>query len=263
MQNKNTFFRVDVEIPEQYRHSTTHMSELDDGLDLVLYAMQASNNDIYKIVKEDGSKVVLLFRANTRKRKGQLNKFCNCYLDNNITTHSKGILKEDMLVSLAKAKKSPDYELIFSIDDNASYDGDDIKLFKDYDAWFPWQKSVYKMLYEKNGLVKKPHPRKIISLIDYKGCTGKSTFFKYLYVQDKKIGSNNIGRITYGTAMQLRSAIIGLGKKKIYIIDLTRAKSKYDNQSDLLSVIEDCKSGIILSPMYGNPKELIMQSLIY
>lgn len=40
---------------------------------------------------------------------------------------------------------------------------------------------------------------------------------------------------------------------------MSRAKSKYDSQQDLLSVLEDCKSGFLLSPMYGQSKKLLME----
>lgn len=44
----------------------------------------------------------------------------------------------------------------------------------------------------------------------------------------------------------------------IYIIDLTRSKGKFDNEQDLLSVIEDLKSGFLTSPMYGRNSILMM-----
>lgn len=111
------------------------------------------------------------------------------------------------------------------------------------------------MVYKENGKLKEPDMRSIISIADFKGNSGKSSFFKYLYVKDRE----NVGRITYGSASQLRSASIAMGKKKLYIIDLARSKAKDDKQEDLLSVIEDIKSGTIISPMYGKNSELIME----
>ena len=75
-----------------------------------------------------------------------------------------------------------------------------------------------------------------------KGNSGKSSFFKWLYLQN----SDLIGRITFGSSSQLRSIITKLGPKKIYIIDL-------------LSAIEDLKTGFVINSMYGEGRTLIME----
>ena len=67
-----------------------------------------------------------------------------------------------------------------------------------------------------------------------------------------------VGRISYGTASQLKSSMVNMGTKRIYIIDLARSLGKNDSQSDLLSAIEDLKSGLIINPMFGNGKILEM-----
>ena len=90
--------------------------------------------------------------------------------------------------------------------------------------------------------------------VDLQGESGKLSFYKYLYISDKK----NIGRFDYGTASQLKSALLNKGEKKLYIIDLARSKGKAENQYDLLSVIECLKSGLIFSPIYGTGHELII-----
>jgi hypothetical protein len=68
-----------------------------------------------------------------------------------------------------------------------------------------------------------------------------------------------IGRISYGSASQLRSQAIRIGEKEIYIIDLTRTKGKNDREEDILSMCEDLKSGMVISPFYGRNGELIMK----
>jgi hypothetical protein len=135
------------------------------------------------------------------------------------------------------------------------YDGSDIQVFYDSRNWHSWQRKIYDMIYEKSGKLKKPDDRTIVVIVDFDGNSGKTSFFKYLYVNDPI----NIGRITYGTASQLRSAAINIGKKGLYIIDLARTKGINDKQEDLLSVIEDLKSGFVFSPMYGHSNELIME----
>ena len=57
----------------------------------------------------------------------------------------------------------------------------------------------------------------------------------------------------------LRSALINIGAKVCYIIDLPRSKSKFDNQIEIVSIIEDLKNGLIFSPMFGKNSKLIME----
>lgn len=67
-----------------------------------------------------------------------------------------------------------------------------------------------------------------------------------------------VGRITYGSPAQLRSSVINLGAKKLYIVDLPRARSEKDSSVDLLTVLEEIKSGCVTNPMYGKGNTLIM-----
>lgn len=52
--------------------------------------------------------------------------------------------------------------------------------------------------------------------------------------------------------------MIKIGRKKLYIIDLPRSKSRFDHQEDLLSVVEELKSGFVSNAMYGGGETLIM-----
>lgn len=92
------------------------------------------------------------------------------------------------------------------------------------------------------------HQKKIIALYDKEGNAGKSSFFKYLYYHH----SDQIGRVTYGTSSQLRSALVNIRPKRIYIIHLTRAKVKHKNELDLLNAIQDSKGGVIYNNRSGN-----------
>ena len=56
----------------------------------------------------------------------------------------------------------------------------------------------------------------------------------------------------YGSASQLRSSVVNLGKKDVYVVDLARSKSKDDRQEDL-------KSGLVTNVMYGSGKTLLME----
>ena len=106
-----------------------------------------------------------------------------------------------------------------------------------------------------NWKLKEADERKIINIVDKHGKSGKSQFFKYLYVKNEK----QIGRISYGSAAQLRSSLVNLGERKIYIIDLPRTKGKYDSHFELLSVIEELKSGCVINAMYGRGNSLIIE----
>lgn len=61
----------------------------------------------------------------------------------------------------------------------------------------------------------------------------------------KGIPEDDVGRISYGTAAQLRSVFLNIGIKKLYIFDLTRAKGTNDKIQDLMSALEDAKTGTI------------------
>lgn len=82
--------------------------------------------------------------------------------------------------------------------------------------------ATYKKFFFDSGVIKEADPRRITSILEIGGNTGKSSFFKYLcfkYPED-------IGRISYRTASQLRSSLINMEPKPIYIMDLTRVDSQ-------------------------------------
>lgn len=62
----------------------------------------------------------------------------------------------------------------------------------------------------------------------------------------------------YDTAAQLRTRSMNMGPKKIYRIDLARTKSKGDSELDILSTIEDLKSGVVIGAFYGRSDSLII-----
>ena len=90
-------------------------------------------------------------------------------------------------------------------------------------------------------MIREADDRRIVSIYCPFGKSGKSQFFKWMSVNRPK----DIGRIGYGTASQLKSSItnIGIGARPIWLIDLARAKTKDQSQTDLLSTIEDLKGG--------------------
>lgn len=261
-ENKNNYFVLDIQIEDPYLGEDHIESELNDGIDHVLYAMsvKADEKENYKALSFDKSRQIHIFRTDNRKRRGQLNKFCSRYLPNteflNYTT--KAIRADELPRYINKIEKNENFKLE-NLNENIAlekiYTGSDIEVFKDKKNWHKWQQDIYKKIYNKDGTLKKPDLREIISIVDFVGNTGKSSFFKYIYVNDRE----NIGRITYGTSNQLRSSIVNIGEKKLYIVDLARTKGSCDKQEDLLAAIEDIKTGAIFTAMYGKGKELIME----
>jgi hypothetical protein len=117
-----------------------------------------------------------------------------------------------------------------------------------------WHKDIYDSLFDEEDQLKRADDRKITYILDLVGKSGKSQFYKWLFNKYPTI----VGRLSYGTASQLKSSMVNMGAKKIYIIDLARSLGKNDSQSDLLSAIEDLKSGLVINPMFGNGKILEM-----
>lgn len=260
IENKNSYFYLKLKIPEEYKNSSEFEKKINYAVDDILYSMNSPTNDPnnYKITSKEKDKKIHIFRTNNRKRNGQLDKFCKRFIKDswNVEYESKGIRMDEIPNLINKAKRNEKFILEEEIiEDEQIYRGRDIKIFENKENWHRWQKEVFDMLFETKGKIKVPDDRKIISLIDFKGNSGKSSYWKYLYANNKK----NIGRLTYGTTSQLKSSIVNMGKKKIYIIDLARTLGTNDTQKDLLAVIEDLKSGLILSPMYGMAKELMIE----
>lgn len=254
MENKRSYFEFQVEIPLGI-HPDKIETVINSKVDLVLASMSATSN-VYKYKKKN--KIIYLFETNTRKRKGQLDKMAYHHLLSESKLidgfYSSPLLKREFIGRRSELDRGEKIIALSKPDIFDGYNGEDVKLFDDKNNWRPWQKELYEEIFTKTDQIKEPDPRRIISLIDKIGNTGKSSFFKYLYFKHPE----EIGRISYGTASQLRSSLINIGNKKIYIVDLTRSKSQYDKQEDLLSAIEDLKSGLVISSMYGAGKDLLM-----
>ena len=136
----------------------------------------------------------------------------------------------------------------------SQYEGEDIAVFKNRDNWHSWQKDLFNYIFDENEDFRPPSHREILFIFDRFGNTGKSSFIKWLRVTYEQ----EIGIITEANAQQLRSALITIGKKSLYIVDLPRTKSK-QGVNDVLNVLEQVKSGMIQTVMYGRPKEMIFE----
>lgn len=136
----------------------------------------------------------------------------------------------------------------------------DLALFDDKLQLYAWQCDIHEILFNsrdflKQRVITKPDDRTISVIVDEHGNSGKSKFVKYLcfnYEQD-------ICKLAFGTAQQLRSAVISAGRKKVYILDIPRTLGLSDNIYDIISVVEDIKNGFVCSSMYGKYEKLLME----
>ncbi len=251
-ENKNSFFLVTVDLPASSNFSY-QLDKIQNAMDLI-FTMMKVKNTWYKFLNKNNRELIYLFKSEDRKRKGQLEKYCHKILpDNEYQINS--LSKFDFERDLSRFQNNDNFKLSHQPLPFSEYSANDIKIFDDVNNWFPWQKEIYKQIFNKDGSFKEPHPRHIISIVDKAGNSGKSSFWKYWFFNYPE----DIGRMGYGSASQLRSAAVNLGQKKLYIVDLARSKSSNDKEEDLLSALEDIKSGFITNAMYGSGKTLIME----
>lgn len=99
--------------------------------------------------------------------------------------------------------------------------------------------------------------RKVIWVEDPVGGSGKSTFIKYLALNEKETGLR-VTKVPFDRPDRIRSSVVKLSKKKdvdIYMFDFTRTQGQDTSFNDLFEVIEEIKNGYIVDVMYGNYQE--------
>lgn len=147
-----------------------------------------------------------------------------------------------------------DNNLITIMQPQGSYSRKDIEQFDSANNWLTWQRDFYNFLFEPfegdtpDFRFKPSNDREILSIVDPIGRHGKSKFVKYLC----ESMSNDIAKISFGSAQQLRSSITKIGSRKIYLIDLPRTQGSDDSYTEIFSVFEDVKNGGVTSVLFGN-----------
>jgi len=135
------------------------------------------------------------------------------------------------------------------------YSGADIAILDDEENRFPWQTKLFNILFEVTpSKLREPNDRDIIWITDEEGNSGKSKFVKYCCYHNK-----SCSKISFGSAGQLRSAIIHAGSKECYFVDLPRTLGTDDHINSVISAIEDTLNGFVVSSYYGETKQLMMQ----
>jgi len=121
-----------------------------------------------------------------------------------------------------------------------------------FGKFYNWQKVVFHIA------MGKPDDRSIHWFYDTTGNRGKTQLTRMLLANHGK----EVGVIPcVGTSNQLVSAIINMGMRKTYILDIPRAKSGGDWEdriADLMLTIESIKNGLLVSAMYGKLNQLLM-----
>lgn len=152
-------------------------------------------------------------------------------------------------------KAVPDGEFILGDGSEIGYFGKDVVLLDKDDKRYSWQNTILNQIYDLNkDEFREPNDRTIIWIYDAKGCTGKSKFVKWMCVNR----AEEVAKIIFGTAGQLRSALISAGIRKCYFLDIPRTIGNDDSLESIISAVEDLKNGHLVSNFYGKYSQLIM-----
>lgn len=142
----------------------------------------------------------------------------------------------------------------YSVGLENSYKYEDIALLEDPQKRFPWQHIILSEFFTEAPYNLTPaDDRSIYWITDLQGCSGKSLFTKFLCARN-----DSIVKLSFATAAQLRASVVGLGARRMYIIDIPRTLGNEDSINDLLSAIEDLKNGFVVSSFYGTYGKLFM-----
>lgn len=145
-------------------------------------------------------------------------------------------------------------DTIHSASISEPYDFADIKFLEDREKRYPWQNKILDKLFtEVPYSFKVSDDRSIIWITDEQGNNGKSKLLKYICAHN-----DLCIKLSFGTANQLRAAVVNAGPRKVYIIDVPRTLGADDSMNDILSTIEDIKNGYVVSSFYGNYQKLVM-----
>lgn len=277
--NKNSYFRITFEFDIKNSHVSIEdeMTKLKEKIDIFLTKVSASE-DYFEIRElNNKNKLEILFRTANRKRLGVIKNTIVKTIDiKNTDKNSLRLVDEGKRIKLfgendSKPKllscvaytKSQFYERLDYLNQNdnryyiksdiSKYEGKDIELFENRNNYHPWQLKLENLLFEKNGEFKEPNEREIIFILDEEGCSGKSTYWKYLLVKNNR----ELGLLSEANASQIKAALYKMGKRKLYVVDLPRTKSKM-GVNDLINVLEQLKSGIVINNMYGQNDTLLI-----
>jgi len=107
-----------------------------------------------------------------------------------------------------------------------------------FDAPRLWQQKIMTMTETK------PDPRKILTIVDEKGGSGKTALTKYLAFHSNAIV------LGWGQVKDLLFIAATATTKRLFIFDLQRTHGKWDTQKEVFAAVESIKNGCICSTKY-------------
>jgi hypothetical protein len=251
-ENKKTFFSITLDTSKI--NNEFGIERTTNEMDLVLGVLNIKNNlSIFKAINKN--EMIFFFETDERKRRGLIIKQCEKCISDDITFSAKALTKQIFSLEVERYTQSKNFSQENNFDGFNDYEGNDLKIFEDQKNWYPWQVSLHDKLFEPDGSIRKADPRKIYSITDPVGNSGKSSWSKNLIYKN----FSEVGMIPSGSAAQLRSNIIKLGMKKVYVIDLARSRAKDDSIEDILQICETLKNGLVQQSLFGGSGMILME----
>lgn len=119
-----------------------------------------------------------------------------------------------------------------------------------------WQEQLLNVL--ESPLGETFRSRKVIWVQDPKGGSGKSTFLKYLSLNQEGL---KVKKLPLDKPDRLRMMVCKIVEREdvdAFSFDFTRTLGTETHIENLFQIVEEIKNGHIVSAMYGNPMEVVM-----
>ena len=231
-------------------------TSLEENMEKILKLLNLSNH-CQGLELESGVSRAYFFKTAERKRSSHIRKILDSSLPMHMIDNYQLVpdTREKSLESIKFFESNPKWAKFLYPLTLQDYDGEDLTIFEKKENWYEWKVQVYKMIYDESGEVRTPGDRSIVVTVDKEGNKGKSKFVKYLCYHDL----DRFSKISFGTYAQLRTALIGGGRKDVFILDFPRTRARDDSVNDILATIEDLKGGYITSNMYGKNNVLFQR----
>lgn len=261
--NKYKYWMVTLQIQETLQEDGTYKKYLPSEIEILSTFKEMCEDYVFQkeLTKEGKPHFQCALKLKIRKRMltilNELSDSFNYSNESGIQLdRMHGTWEQAMLYCSKKDSRAEESATYFSNNLLEPYKGSDIDFLNDVDRRYPWQDELFSLLYKDPPFIlQNPNDRDIIWITDEQGNTGKSKFVKYCYFHNKE----QTTKISFGSASQLRSAVISAGPKKLYFIDIPRTLGVDDAINNIISVIEDIKNGYLSSSFYGESKTLLME----
>jgi len=116
----------------------------------------------YQFKSTYGNELVYLFQTDTRKRKGQLDKYCDQHLPQDQSYEILALTKTTFESELLRFQNNVKFNLVDKPTIFDEYAATDIKIFDNKANWHEWQLKIYEKIFNHDGSFKQPDQRQII-----------------------------------------------------------------------------------------------------